>query len=58
MIIAIVRKPPCELNIFCVLTTTTESRARFGTSKMHLSPPEAKAAVRSKAAVLLLLIHF
>ena len=28
---------------------------RFGTSKMHLSPPVAKAAVRSKAAVLLFL---
>ena len=28
---------------------------RFGTSKMHLSPPVAKAAIRSKAVVLLLL---
>ena len=28
---------------------------RFGTSKMHLSPPVAWAAVRSKAVVLLLL---
>ena len=28
---------------------------KFGTSKMHLSPPVAKAAVRSKAVVLLLL---
>ena len=28
---------------------------RFGTSKMHLSPPLAWAAVRSKAVVLLLL---
>ena len=28
---------------------------RFGTSKMHLSPPVAYAAVRSKAVVLLLL---
>ena len=28
---------------------------RFGTSNMHLSPPVAKAAVRSKAVVLLLL---
>ena len=27
---------------------------RFGTSKMHLSPPVAWAAVRSKAVVLLL----
>ena len=30
---------------------------RFGTSKMHLSPLEAKAAVRSKAVVLLFLIR-
>ena len=30
---------------------------RFGTSKMHLSPSLALAAVRSKAVVLLLLIH-
>ena len=28
---------------------------RFGTSKMHLSPTVAEAAVRSKAVVLLLL---
>ena len=28
---------------------------RFGTSKMHLSPPVAYPAVRSKAVVLLLL---
>ena len=32
-----------------------KSRARFGTSKMHLSPPVAWAAVRSKVVVLLLL---
>ena len=31
---------------------------RFGTSKMHLSPPVAKAAVRSKAVVLLLLTPY
>ena len=30
---------------------------RFGTSKMHLSPPVALAAVRSKEVVLLLLIR-
>ena len=30
-------------------------KKEFGTSKMHLSPPVAKAAVRSKAVVLLLL---
>ena len=30
---------------------------RFGTSKMHLSPSVAKAAVQAKAAVLLLLIR-
>ena len=29
----------------------------FGTSKMHLCPPVALAAVRSKAMVLLLLIR-
>ena len=28
---------------------------RFGTSEMHLSPPVAQSAVRSKAVVLLLL---
>ena len=30
---------------------------RFGTSKMHLSPPLALAAVGSKAVVLFLLIR-
>ena len=30
-------------------------KQRFGTSKMHLSPPVALAALRSKAVVLLLL---
>ena len=30
---------------------------KFGTSKMHLSPPVALTAVRSKAVVLLLLIR-
>ena len=37
-------------------STTAESRAKIGTSKMHLSPPVALAAVRSKVVVLLLLI--
>ena len=46
--------PPCELNISCT-STTAESRAKFGTSKMHLSPLVAWAAVRFKAVVLLLL---
>ena len=30
---------------------------RFGTSKMHLNIPIVKAVVRSKVAVLFLLIH-
>ena len=42
----IVRKPP--------LITTTESRSK----NAFKSTPSAYAAVRSKAAVLLLLIHF
>ena len=42
---------------FCVLTTT-ESGARFGTSKTHLSSLVASAAVRSKVVVLSLLICF
>ena len=54
MMIHCIRWPPCELNISCT-STTAESRAAFGTSKMHLSPPVAWAAVRSKAVVLLLL---
>ena len=41
---------------FCT-STTAESRARFGASKMHLSLPVASAAVRSKGMVLLLLIR-
>ena len=40
MYIAIVRKPPCELNMF-VLQQQQNLRRRFGTSKMHLSPPVA-----------------
>ena len=34
-----------------------EASLRFGTSKMHLSPTVAKAAVHSKGVVVLLLIH-
>ena len=56
-----VRKPQCELHIFCILTTA-ESRAIYGASKMHLSPPYthtvASATIHSKALVLLLFIHF
>ena len=46
-------KTPCEL----VLHQQQNLERTFGTSKMHLSPPPlAKAVVRSKAVVLLLLI--
>ena len=38
-----------------VTYTKSNFKTRFGTSKMHLSPPVALAAVRSKAVVLLLL---
>ena len=34
------RRLPCELDISCT-STTAESRARFGTSKVHLRPPVA-----------------
>ena len=40
---------------FPVLQQQQNLGRRFGTSKMHLSPPMPKAAVRSKAVVLLLL---
>ena len=40
---------------FLVLQQQQNLGRRFGTSKMHLSPPTALAAVRSKAVVLLLL---
>ena len=40
---------------FFVLQQQQHLGRRFGTSKMHLSLPVAKAAVRSKAVVLLLL---
>ena len=51
----------CELEgfhailTFLVLQQQQNLRLRFGTSKMHLSRPVAKAAVRFKAVVLLLL---
>ena len=51
----LVRKPPCELNMFYVITTT-ESVCRA--SKMHLSLLVAWASVRSKAMVLLLIHCF
>ena len=41
---------------FFVLQQQQNLGRRFGTSKMHLSPPVALAAVCSKAVVLLLLI--
>ena len=43
------------LVLFLVLQQQQNLGRRFGTSKMHLSPPVAQAAVRSKAVVLLLL---
>ena len=36
MMIHCIRWPPCELNISCT-SSTAESRAKIGTSKMHLS---------------------
>ena len=54
MMIHCIRWPPCELNISLFQQQQNLGR-RFGTSKMHLSPLVAKAAVRSKAVVLLLL---
>ena len=41
--------------MFLVLQQQQNLGRRFGTSKMHLSPRVAKAAVRSKAVVLVLL---
>ena len=53
---AIVRRFPCELNI-SVLQQQQNLGRRFGTSKIHFSPPPvAEAAVRSKMVILLLLI--
>ena len=43
------------LVLFLVLQQQQNLGRRFGTSKMHLRPPVAEAAVRSKAVVLLLL---
>ena len=42
---------------FFVLQQQQDIERRFGTSKMHLSPPVALAAVRSKTVVLLLVIR-
>ena len=44
--------------LFLVLQQQQNLGRRFGTSKMHLSPAVAWAAVRSKAVVLLLLLTF
>ena len=52
----IVRNPPCELKFF-VLKQQQNLGQRFGTSKMHLTPLVALAAVSSKAVALLLLFH-
>ena len=43
------------LVLFLVLQQQQNLGRRFGTSKMHLRPPVAEAAVRSKAVDLLLL---
>ena len=50
--LALVRKPPCKLNNFCVLITT-ESRAKI----WPLEPPMALAAAQFTMVVLLLLFH-
>ena len=50
----IVRNHMSRLN-FCV---QQNQGRRFGTSKIHLSPPKVYAAVSSKAAVLLMLILY
>ena len=41
--IALVRKPPCELNIFFVLTQQNLGR-RFNASKMHFSKMHLKVS--------------
>ena len=41
---------------FCT-STTAESRAKIGASRMHFSLPVACTAVRSKVGVLLLVIR-
>ena len=46
---------PINTELWNLLQQQQNLGRRFGTSKMHLSPPVAKAAVRSKAVVLLLL---
>ena len=54
--IALVRKPPCQLNNF-VFGQLQKIGGRFSASKMHLSPPVAEAVFRSKAVVMLLLVY-
>ena len=49
------RQPPCVLKIFMPQQQQNLGR-KFGTSKMHVSPPVAWAAVHSKVVVLFLLI--
>ena len=44
-------------NQFCVLTTTTESRAKIQFQYNEFTPQVAYAVVCSKAVVLLLLIY-
>ena len=51
MIIALVRKPPRELNNFVFKQQQNLGR-RFSASKMYLRPLVAYAADRSKAVVL------
>ena len=55
------------LTFIIMINTTSDLKAldlvpvkgrRFGTTKMHLSHPVAKAAVHSKVAVVLLLMIF
>ena len=46
--------PPCGLSVFCT-SAAAESGARVGAGGVHLGPPVAWAAVRSRAVVLLLL---
>ena len=50
----ICRRLPCELDIF-LLQPQQNLGQRFGTSKTHLRPPVAKAAVCTKVVDLLLL---
>ena len=52
---ALVRNPPCWLNIFVLQQQQNRGR-RFSTCKMHLSSPAALAAVRGSVVVDSLLI--